>query len=226
MSKSYLQKQIKKYDRLEIIFVSLIPIISFLLGRSLKSISIVSGVLIGLFLGALTAVLLFLGDWANDRGYSYFKGLKGEQYVEKILNKLPTNYRYFKSDKLPYADYLVVGDTGVFCLEIKNMNGKITYNAQNKQLLRNYSPFDSNYLKQTKGNSAVASQLVKEELNENVFINPVLVFTGRGVSLELQNKVDGVDIINSNELLHFLQTENGYKKFDKEQQEKIYNVLV
>ncbi|MCX6779039.1 MAG: NERD domain-containing protein [Candidatus Magasanikbacteria bacterium] len=221
-----LQRQAKKFDRLEILFIFVIPFVSFFLGKFFKSFSTIYAFLIGLFLGILTFGMVWLSRWAKGRSLNFMKGWRGEQYVKKILSQLPQDYKYFKSDKLPYADFLVVGNNTIFCLEVKNINGKITYNPQTHQLLRNYSPFDKDYLKQTKRNALETSHLVREQLGIDVFVVPVLVFSGKGVSLELETSIEGVDVINSNELLRYLQAQNGYKKFYKEQQEKIYNILV
>jgi len=58
------------------------------------------------------------------------RGLKGEQWVFEELSKLPSNYSVFRNIKVKEyldVDLVVVGPTGVFAVEVKNVGGYITH---------------------------------------------------------------------------------------------------
>lgn len=227
MSKDYLRRQVDKFERLEVVFTTIFSVVTFLLGRFFVSINIVSAIVIGIFLGLFSELMIDLIYWARKRGSNFHKGLKGEQNIEKILKHLPASYRYLKSSKLPYNDFLIIGDCGIFCLEVKNISGKITYDKTNKELLRNQNFFDKNYLKQVKGCAVQANQLLIEGLKLNIFVKPVLVFVDKGVYLDMEKEVDDVDVINSDQLLQYFKTYSVSSSIlTTELKEKIYNFFL
>lgn len=68
------------------------------------------------------------------------RGLEGEERTEKLLSKLPDSYTILSDltihagGKESQIDHIVVGPTGVFVIETKNLNGVITGNATNQEL--------------------------------------------------------------------------------------------
>ncbi|KAF5062766.1 Nuclease-related domain protein [anaerobic digester metagenome] len=61
-------------------------------------------------------------------GYSWIRGLKGENTVFKYLETLPKDYFIFNDVKLyekrGNIDHIVVGPTGIFVIETKNYSGR------------------------------------------------------------------------------------------------------
>lgn len=59
---------------------------------------------------------------------SYFKGAKGEERVAEILKGLPDAYHVFNDFTVgrKHIDHVVVGPVGVFAIETKFWNGRVT----------------------------------------------------------------------------------------------------
>jgi hypothetical protein len=80
----------------------------------------------------LTGGLLFcMLMWRKGmrRVESFFKGARGEAHVAAHLARLPETYHVFHDFPVGgrgYVDHVVVGETGVFCIETKNWSGEVT----------------------------------------------------------------------------------------------------
>ncbi len=70
---------------------------------------------------------------SDVKGYSWIRGLKGENAVLKCLETLPKDYFIFNDVKLPgkggNIDHIVIGPSGVFVIETKNYSGKYRING-------------------------------------------------------------------------------------------------
>jgi len=223
---NYLKWRALKYEYIASFFLAIIVIVSFGLGKylSLKDPWFYIPVLI-LWL-IVVVILQFLSQRSQERQAHYIKGYKGENYVEEILKKLPANYRYIKSVKLENGnlDFLVISENGIFGIETKNQNGKITYDEKNKQLLRNYYPFRKNYLKQVKKSCWGINEIIKGRLNVDQFVMPVLVFSGLGVAIEIPSRADGVDVLSSKLLMNYLVKSRG-GALSQSFQDDLYNIF-
>lgn len=127
-------------------------------------------------------VILFLQKYADKFliiAKKYKHGLLGEQYVEKILHNLPDNYHVFVSVVLPdqqsNIDFVVVGPTGVWAIEVKNKSGLVS--IENDQLLINGQLPERNYLKQTYAEALSLGKYMYSNLNISIETIPVLVFS-------------------------------------------------
>ena len=97
------------------------------------------GLITGLFINYLLFILVFIGGFlavygnsinetGKGKGYSWQKGLEGENLVSDYLNTLPKNYFVYNDVKLPgkggNIDHIVIGPTGIYVIETKNYSGK------------------------------------------------------------------------------------------------------
>lgn len=223
---NYLKKETLKYEYKSSFFLAVIVVISFILGKYLSLKNPLFYVPIFIFWLIMVVVLQYLSQQAEKRRLNYLKGYKGEKFIEEILKKLPNNYRYIKSIKLKYGnlDFLVINQNGVYGIENKNINGKIIKDEKNGKLLRNYMPFQKDYINQVKGGCLEISQIIKSKLNINLFVSPILVFSGLGVSIETPPKVGGVDVLSSETIVDFFINKKD-NILDQANQENIYNLF-
>ncbi|NYB52405.1 MAG: NERD domain-containing protein [Methanobacteriaceae archaeon] len=93
----------------------------------------------GLFFNYLLFALVFIGgslaiygnsiiEESRQKGYSWEKGLEGENLVSNYLNTLPKDFFVFNDVNLPgkggNIDHIVVGPTGIYVIETKNYSGR------------------------------------------------------------------------------------------------------
>jgi len=190
----------------------LIPLISIISGRYLFTSNFFYQVLLGLFIGGVTVLLIYFRDKAISRSLNYIKGHKGEKYVENLLSKLSSSdYKIIRTKRVKYGniDFLVVCKNGIFCIEEKNIGGKITYDERYQVLLRNGYEFDRDYLRQTKRNAREVNQNIKEKLKLDRFVVPILVFSDPGVIIDTKNGVELVKVLSSSQLLNYLTQPSG-----------------
>ena len=70
----------------------------------------------------------------------YEQGAKGEAYAKHILSELDDSYQLFYDITVPYdnktsqLDTIVVGDNGIFIVEVKNINGRVTGDIEDNNL--------------------------------------------------------------------------------------------
>lgn len=229
---SYLEKQADKFDKkaeyILMLIVSISLIVGFILGKNDSSYGLYIFIIAGVCLGIISFLLILQRDKFAKKSKDYSKGFQGEKYFKDFLdkNKLFCGFEYVDSITLDYgdADFIIVNDNGVFCIEVKNINGKITYDKKNDSLLYNFKPFDKDYLKQVKRNSVFIRNIIKKKINEFNYVQPVLIFSGLGSNLETDQKIGDVYVLKPEELL-ILSKQNTNQKLNKELQGKILDMM-
>lgn len=79
------------------------------------------------------------GGFMTQKAKALESGIEGEAATAAIISALPETYFGVQNAQIPYAgktselDMIVVGPTGVFIIETKNMNGTIVGNYDNPQ---------------------------------------------------------------------------------------------
>ncbi len=135
--------------------------------------------ILGIIYGNLLGILLFLGGiypifYGYANGKSWYKGYEGEKTVKKSLKKLNGGYHIFNDVKLPGSwgniDHIVVGPTGIFVIESKNLGGLHIVDGDNwSAKYKEYGGFKKSYKspgKQTKANAAqLRKYLIKNDVN-------------------------------------------------------------
>ena len=107
-------------------------------------------------------------------------GQEGEDSVFNILNQLPEGYIIWRDLKAKYGnvDYVVGRANEVFCIEVKNHKGRISFNGY--ELLRNGYPFkEGDLLKQATREWSELNELIKTQSFQTVPIISILVFSNK-----------------------------------------------
>ena len=109
-------------------------------------------------LGSIVLLLLLcgVGDWTLRRAEeldrertNFARGADGENSVATILEGFPDEFRVINDLTTPCGnlDHVVVGPTGVFCLDAKNWRGVVCADGKG-ELLCNGNPLDQPFVRQ------------------------------------------------------------------------------
>lgn len=153
------------------------------------------------------------------------KGIDGEYEVEKTLWKLPKSFLYsrdFVTGKKGNTDFIVVGPTGIWTIEVKNLkSGKITVNNDGLLCKDNFSinsETGKNVLSQAYAQAKSLQNFIRESLGLSLPVNSAIVFANRKTELHFGlNQVKGVYVIGVPFLLKLLQGGNIDERFTPEQ---------
>ena len=129
---------------------------------------------------------------------SFYKGARGEEKVSEILRQLPDAYHVFNDFTVGrhHVDHVVAGPGGVFAIETKFWNGKVT--VEDGHVLVDGQLPDRSPLNQAIREAAlVRSALVAAGWNG--LVTPVVAFASDSFTAHRAN-LRGTIIINSNEL--------------------------
>jgi hypothetical protein len=147
----------------------------------------------------------------------FARGLEGEASVSDQIRKLPPEFSFFsdiQTDKSQAnIDKVVIGPTGVWVLEVKSHRGNI-------------KEVDPKFIKQVWAESYAVRDLIKEKLNLDVSVQPVLVFSSPQAKMHFGfNKVDGVYVINQ-KWLNDLLVMHPVSALDSDTTTKIKSVFI
>ena len=149
----------------------------------------------------LVASLLFV-IWSLMRGLRhverFFKGARGEEKVSGILESLPDAYHVFNDFTAGrnHIDHVVVGPGGVFAIETKFWQGKVTI-EDGHVLLDGQLPDRAPLAQVIREATLVRNALL--EAGWKGLVTPVLAFASDSFSAHRAN-LNGTIVINSNEL--------------------------
>lgn len=140
------------------------------------------------------------------------RGKAGEFYVLNTLKQLPDTYSVFRGLNLTGkhdTDFVVVGPTGVFTLEVKSHRGYVRFNG--KVLTLNFRKFEKDILWQALNETMELHNFIKQQTDKEIFISPALVFSNPKTHLRFGlEKVRGVCVINDKWIIELLTRPNGY----------------
>ena len=144
--------------------------------------------------------------------FKLISGAKGESVAKKYMEKLPADYHVFENIHLQNedaeceVDLLVIGENGIFAVEVKNHNGKISgdindrYWEQEKTGRQGgvYTKNIKNPIRQVKRSVYILSQILERNQLRS-WITPLVLFTNqpRGV------KVESDEVYTSGEALKY-----------------------
>lgn len=172
--------------------------------------------------GFLLALLIILGPLLAFTYYQYRKhdygsnsflnGLKGEQSIAMLLkDALSDEYSVFcdviVNPKFGNIDYVVVGPTGIFTLEVKSHRGDIGFNGS--QLLRNGKLFEKDFLKQSMSQAISLHDFLQNKLDVDLFVKPAVIFSGYARMHFGFNQIKNVLVVQKHWLTQLL-SEGGY----------------
>jgi hypothetical protein len=138
---------------------------------------------------------------------AYKKGLKGENSVYYTLLNLNDNFTVQQNLKSFYSgnfDFVVIGPTGIFSIEVKKWNGVVTWNGDciclnGKQV--------KDPLKQARRQAMEIHLILKRVLGKEIYVHPVLVFAAP-IKLERVNgNIDRVILLSQKNLCDFIENQ-------------------
>lgn len=167
------------------------------------------------FLWCSGVLCLILGGINYNKARIYKSGLVGEAISEGALSSLPDDYYVFPSINIEYEgkmsqlDHLVVGPTGVFIVETKNVKGYIVGRDDDKDITIHkvgqkggqYESKMYNPIKQVSTHVYRTAGFLREN-GINTWVEGIVYFT---------NPVSRVDLI-SNKVPVFSESEGGRKE--------------
>ena len=135
------------------------------------------------------------------------RGLGGEADVRAVLLQLSHEYVIIENLIIPpltsNIDFVVIGPTGVFALEVKSHVGNICY-SDNKLYV--HGIFEGGFLKQSRGSAIRLDDYLHNKNIVSPRIKPILVFSSPYAVLRFGMKpIDGVLVIGSKWLLRSIQ---------------------
>ena len=136
---------------------------------------------------------------------SFYKGARGEEKVSGILESLPDAYHVFNDFTVGrnHIDHVVAGPGGVFAIETKFWNGKVTV-EDGHVLLDGQLPDRSPLSQAIREATIVHNALVAAGWSGTV--TPVVAFASDSFTAHRAN-LRGTVIINSNELKRSFETD-------------------
>ena len=136
---------------------------------------------------------------------SFYKGARGEEKVSEILKSLPDAYHVFNDFTVGrnHVDHVVAGPGGVFAIETKFWNGKVTI-EDGHVLLDGQLPDRSPLNQAIREATLVRNALVAAGWNG--LVTPVVAFASDSFAAHRAN-LRGTIIINSNELKESFNTD-------------------
>ena len=136
---------------------------------------------------------------------SFYKGARGEEKVSGILESLPESYHVFNDFTVGrnHVDHVVAGPGGVFAIETKFWNGKVTV-EDGHVLLDGQLPDRSPLGQAVREATLVKNALVAAGWSGTV--TPVVAFASDSFAAHRAN-VKGTVIINANELRQSFDTD-------------------
>ena len=124
-------------------------------------------------------LILYQYKKEDNEANNFFQGLRGEDAVANDLKKLPEAYSVFSdvliSGKISNIDFVLVGPTGIYAIEVKSHRGAIGFNGSD--LIRNGEPLEKDFLRQAKSEALSLHDYLKDELNIDIYVKPVIVFS-------------------------------------------------
>ena len=136
---------------------------------------------------------------------SFYKGARGEEKVSGILESLPDSYHVFNDFTVGrnHVDHVVAGPGGVFAIETKFWNGKVTV-EDGHVLLDGQLPDRSPLSQAIREATIVRNALVAAGWNG--LVTPVVTFASDSFVAHRAN-LRGTIVINSNELKKSFETD-------------------
>jgi len=137
----------------------------------------------------------------------YRKGLKGEIRVKEMLRGLNDSYVVFNNVKLPNGngniDHVVVGPTGVFAIETKNIRGSFVCEGDEWFKVKNGKARKvKSFSRQAKRNALALRKFLRKH-GCDVFVHGVVVLTNSNCKVDLINP--SVPVVRVGKLREFIE---------------------
>lgn len=135
------------------------------------------------------------------------QGAGGELGVKMVLRGLDDRFRVLGSVVIGNKgdmDFVVVGPTGVWVIEVKSHKGRIR--IENSRLLRDNRPFEKDFIRQAWGATYALKDALKKRIAKPLHIQPVVVFSSPQAKLGVDwNKADNAYVIGLDQLIPLIE---------------------
>ena len=177
----------------------------------------------------LFPVMLFWAAIFFWKKYSVLSaGIKGEERTSSILRELPKGYEVFSSVQLSTnegmaeLDHVIVGENGVFVVEVKNHNGTIQGRDEDHSWIQHkvgrkggeYTKEMRNPVKQVRRQVHILSSYFKQN-GINLWIEGAVYFSNPQANVNVTSERTNV-FTSSNELQTYLTTHSSKRKINHE----------
>lgn len=223
----------------------------FIVGGSLMAISFLMTPLVLLTFGLLAplstvffmggAACIILGGINLNKAEIYKSGLIGEITSENVLSKLPDDYYLFPSIEIEFQgrksqiDHLVVGPTGVFIVESKNIKGDIVGSDDDNHITIHkvgvkggeYQSTIYNPVKQVATHVYRTSSYLKEQGIDS-WVQGVVYFTNPSYTVHLESKkipVFSESEDGGKELYNYILNYEGKRNLEKNEINRIVDAI-
>jgi hypothetical protein len=140
----------------------------------------------------------------QDKSDRFYYGAKAESFIFFKLSQLPYEYLIFQDVKLPNKkgniDFVVLGPTGIFTIEVKSHRGNIDFNGQ--KLIRKGIPLYGDFLKQALTEALSSHDYIKNKIKQDIFVQSVLVFSSQYAKLNFNpGLINNVFVLTGGDLI-------------------------
>ena len=146
--------------------------------------------------------------WMRRKTGQVYTGRWGEISIKEVLKELPSDYAVYEgvvteADKGD-IDYVVVGPTGVFTVEVKAHKGEVAYNGFGITL--DGRPFpDKNVLRQMHGETHGLKIFLQERVHADFYVRPILVFANDRARVDIgSSPVQNVNVVHKDGLIQLI----------------------
>ncbi|MDD3102115.1 MAG: nuclease-related domain-containing protein [Patescibacteria group bacterium] len=198
------------------IVIIIVGILFIRFGLIINPVLIKTGGIIGLILMTVPLIILVnlgnkLDDFSlkhNHISNQFYRGRWGEKDVLDELKKLPNEYTIFQDVQFPESrgniDFVLIGPTGIFALEVKSHIGFVGYH-NDELTLNNWIFKEKNILKQAFSGAMQLHDYLKFKIGKDIFVNAALVFSHRLAKMRFGfNPVDNVFVVQKAFLLQLI----------------------
>lgn len=182
-----------------------------------------TGAALAIHLVVVAVLLKFL--WSTIKTIQVrMQGAGGELGVRLTLRGLDDRFRVLGSVVIGNKgdmDFVVVGPTGVWVIEVKSHKGRIR--VEDGRLLRDNRPFDKDFLRQVWGATYALKDALKRRFPKQLHIQPVVVFSSPYAKLGVElNKADNAYVIGLDQLIRLVERQE-VQRLSADEVERITN---
>lgn len=205
---SYLYRSMFRYGLYSLIWGLIGAILLLIFALLFRNLFTFGGIFVLLIFGAPLAWWIKMKYKRHDTtSENFYRGKEGECIIGDELNKLPNDFLVFQDIKMEKGgniDFVVLGLTGLFTIEVKSHHGQIGFNGQ--ELTLNSQPFpEKDVLKQAMREAFDLHNYIKIKLHKDIFVHPVLVFSNYVKINFGQKPVNKVYVVQKSYLLDLIK---------------------
>jgi hypothetical protein len=140
--------------------------------------------------------------------YRYKHGEQGETWIRDELRKLSDTYTVISdvhiAGKKSNIDFVVVGPTGVFSIEVKNATYEVTYDGH--VLIENgFMMQEHDIIRQVRDEYWSVHEYIVTTLHQDIFVTPIVAFPNKCLISRLPKQIHEIHFVRQCKLVSFIQ---------------------